>query len=133
MKQLISSLAHCGTRQGDGLKHFKASAGEWVEGRGYSKKRLLGPGFLPRAVDLVQENRFRKGASVPPHYHKVQTEVFYVLAKGSIIIGGTWLSLEPGDIAVCEPGEVHEIPTVEEDFGFVVLKLDYREDDTVWL
>lgn len=104
-----------------------------MEGKGYTKKRLLGPGFLPRAVDLVQEVRFKKGSAVPPHYHRVQTEVFYVLGKGSIIIGGTLLSLEAGDIVVCEPGEVHETPTAEKDFDFLVLKLDYQEDDTVWL
>lgn len=104
-----------------------------MQGRGYTKKRLLGKGFLPRSVDLVQEVRFKKGSAVPPHYHGTQTEVFYVLGRGSIIIGGAVLSLEQGDIAICEPGEVHETPAAEEDFGFLVLKLDYREDDTVWL
>ncbi|WP_019177280.1 cupin domain-containing protein [Methanomassiliicoccus luminyensis] len=115
------------------MKHFRASSGEWVEGKGYRKKRLLGQGFLPKNVDLVQEVRFRRGEAVPPHYHKVQTEVFYVLGRGSFVVSGTRLSLEPGDIVVCEPGEVHETPAAEEDFGFLVLKVDYRDDDTVWL
>lgn len=115
------------------MKHFKAGADNWVEGRGYVKKRLMGHDLLPREVDLVQEVRFKKGSSVPSHYHRVQTEVFYVLGKGSVIINGTLLVLEAGDVVVCEPGEVHETPTVVDDFGFLVLKLDYREDDTVWL
>jgi quercetin dioxygenase-like cupin family protein len=113
------------------MRHIKASE-EWEQGKGYRKRRL-GRGPFPRTVDLVQEVRFRKGEVVPPHYHRVQTEYFYVLAKGSITIDGKKVDAEPGDLIVCEPGEVHGIPLVENDFGFLVMKIDYREDDTVWL
>jgi quercetin dioxygenase-like cupin family protein len=114
------------------MRHIRAS-GPWRRGRGYDKRKLLGDELLPRCIDLLQEVRFKKGDTVAPHYHRVQTEVFYVLAKGSITIDGQEVEANPGDLIVCEPGEVHGMPHVEEDFGFLVMKIDYREDDTVWL
>jgi quercetin dioxygenase-like cupin family protein len=115
------------------MEHYRAADRSWEQGKGYTKRRLLGEEILPRQIDLVQEVRFEKGSTVPPHYHKVQTEVFFVLGKGSITIDGQRVDAEPGDVIVCEPGEVHGMPLVEDDFGFLVMKIDYRDDDTVWL
>jgi quercetin dioxygenase-like cupin family protein len=115
------------------MRHYKASDRPWEQGKGYQKKRLLAGDILPKKVDLVQEVRFSKGSSVPLHYHRVQTEIFYVLGRGSININGRDIAAEPGDIIVCEPGDVHGNPRIDEDFGFLVMKVDYREDDTVWL
>lgn len=80
----------------------------------------------------MQEVRFSKGATVPPHYHRVQTEIFYALSAGSITIDGREVRMGRGDMVVCEPGERHGMPLVEEDFAFLVIKIDYRDDDTVW-
>ncbi|MDW5562795.1 MAG: cupin domain-containing protein [Methanomassiliicoccus sp.] len=115
------------------MRKFSAAEGAWEQGRGYCKRRMVLEGVLPQEVDLLQEVRFRKGDTVPPHYHRIQTEVFFVLARGSITIDDTRVDAEAGDIIVCEPGEVHGMPLVEADFGFMVMKIDYREDDTVWL
>ncbi|MBI0583924.1 MAG: cupin domain-containing protein [Methanomassiliicoccus sp.] len=115
------------------MKHFRASDTEWEQGQGYRKRKVFLEGVLPRPVDFLQEVRFRKGATVPMHYHRVQTEIFFVLAPGSITIDGVAVDAEAGDVIVCEPGEVHGMPLVEEDFGFLVMKIDHREDDTVWL
>jgi quercetin dioxygenase-like cupin family protein len=114
------------------MKHLRADELGWIEGLGYRKKRLLDSAPLPAEVSLLQEVRFTKGSTVPPHYHRVQTEIFYALAPGSITIDGREVRLDRGDVAVCEPGEMHSMPLVEEDFAFLVLKIDYREDDTVW-
>ncbi len=114
------------------MKHICAADADWIEGQGYRKKRLLRSWSLPVEVSLVQEVRFAKGATVPPHYHKVQTEIFYALAPGSITIDGREVRMDRGDMVVCEPGEVHGMPLVEEDFAFLVMKIDYRDDDTVW-
>jgi len=119
--------------QGDRTRKFKAADAAWEHGDGYRKRKLSTEGALPRVVDLLQEVRFRKGDAVPPHFHGTQTEIFYVLGRGSITIDGIKVAADPGDIIVCEPGEVHGMPEIEEDFGFLVMKIDYREDDTVWL
>lgn len=115
------------------MQVFRAKDLDWEQGLGYRKRKMHLEGVLPRQVDFLQEVRFKKGATVPPHYHKVQTEVFFVLARGSITIDGERVDAEAGDVIVCEPGEVHGMPLVEEDFGFLVMKIDHREDDTVWL
>jgi quercetin dioxygenase-like cupin family protein len=114
------------------MKHIRAIDSEWVEGRGYRKAKLLDSSPLPAEVSRVQEVRFSKGATVPPHYHRVQTEIFYALSAGSITIDGREVRMGRGDMVVCEPGEMHGMPLVEEDFAFLVIKIDYRDDDTVW-
>jgi quercetin dioxygenase-like cupin family protein len=114
------------------MKHFRPTK-NWEEGQGYFKRKLLGDELFPLSIDMLQENRFKKGESVPAHYHKVQTEIFYVLAPGKITISDETIEVNKSDIVVCEPGEVHSIPTVKEEFGFLVLKVDYHSDDTVWL
>jgi len=115
------------------MRHLRAGERQWEEGPGYRKRRLIDDAPLPAEVSLVQEVRFPKGASVPDHLHRVQTEVFVALAPGTIIVGGEEVRMAAGDVVVCEPGEVHSVPPVEGAFGFLVLKIDYREDDTEWL
>jgi quercetin dioxygenase-like cupin family protein len=115
------------------MRKLRAKDRAWEQGQGYQKRKLLLEGVLPQQVDFLQEVRFRKGATVPPHYHRIQTEIFFVLAKGSITIDGIRVDAEAGDVIVCEPGEVHGMPLVEEDFGFLVMKIDHRNDDTIWL
>ena len=115
------------------MRKYRALDMAWEQGQGYRKRKMLLEGVLPHQLDFLQEVRFRKGETVPPHYHRRQTEIFFVLARGSITINGARVDAEAGDVIVCEPGEVHGMPLVEEDFGFLVIKINYREDDTVWL
>ncbi|NLK26063.1 MAG: cupin domain-containing protein [Euryarchaeota archaeon] len=115
------------------MRYHSSAERPWQNGRGYRKRRLLEDFPLPAEVSLVQEVQFKKGDAMPPHLHKVQTEVFYALAPGSITIDGIDVRMGRGDILICEPGEVHGMSLVEEDFCFLVLKIDYCEDDTVWL
>jgi len=115
------------------MKHLHVDDRDWQEGKGYRKKRLLDSAPLPAEVSFIQEVRFSKGSTIPAHYHRTQTEIFYVLARGSMVINDEEIRMEAGDVVVCEPGEVHGMPLVEEDFAFLVMKIDHREDDTVWL
>lgn len=115
------------------MKHFKCDESGWIEGRGYRKKKLPVSNALPAEVNFIQEVRFSKGSSMPDHYHKKQTEIFYALASGYMIINDSEIMISQGDVIVCEPGDVHGIPEIKTDFGFLVLKIDYEENDTVWL
>lgn len=133
MKALRSWTRRSGTWQSEAMQVFRAADFDWEQGAGYRKRKLRLDGVLPQKVDFIQEVRFKKGATVPPHYHRTQTEVFFVLAKGSITIDGVRIDAEAGDVIVCGPGEVHGMPLVEDDFGFMVMKIDYKDDDTVWL
>ncbi|WP_400209009.1 cupin domain-containing protein [Candidatus Methanomassiliicoccus intestinalis] len=115
------------------MKHFASNEVDWITGRGYRKKKLLTDTPLPAQVDLLQEVRFSQGSSMPDHYHQQQTEIFYALADGHIFINGDKIMLAQGDILVCEPGDVHGISEITKDFGFLVLKVNYDENDTIWL
>jgi quercetin dioxygenase-like cupin family protein len=120
------------TLAGEDVKHYRSSD-QWEQGLGYLKRKMPLDGVLPHQVDLLQEVRFSAGATIPMHYHQVQTEIFFVLAPGSITIDGTVIDAQAGDVIVCEPGEVHGMPRVQKDFAFLVMKIDYRDGDTVWL
>lgn len=90
-------------------------------------------GTLPHQIDLLEEIRLKAGEIVPFHLHRNQTEIFFLLAPGSITINGAVMEAQGGDVIVCEPGEVHGMPLIENDFGLLVLKIDYDSDDTIWL
>ncbi len=77
--------------------------------------------------------RFREGERVPLHFHHEQTEIFYFLGGGSLIINDERLNLEEGDTVVCAPSDVHGVPPVEREFSILVIKLDYEDDDTRWM
>ncbi len=115
------------------MKVIRSSEKEWIEGQGYHKKVLLDGKLLEKPEVLVQQVIFHKGDSIPPHFHKSQTEIFFVLDSGSITINEEYIEVGKGDIVVCEPGEIHGMPKIKTEFSFLVLKIDYQEDDTVWL
>jgi quercetin dioxygenase-like cupin family protein len=115
------------------MREIRSKEIDWSPGSGYEKKVLLTDDSVVPPKTILQQVRFRKGESVPPHYHEVQTEAFYFLQKGTIIIEGVRHDMDPGDILVCEPGEIHMTPEVQEDFSIIVLKIDFEHDDTVWL
>ena len=115
------------------MREIRAGVIDWISGEGYEKKVLLEDDSTSPPGTILQQVRFRRGEKVPPHYHKRQTEAFYFLEKGAISIEGVRHDMDPGDILVCEPGEVHETLEVQEDFTIIVLKMDFEHDDTVWL
>jgi quercetin dioxygenase-like cupin family protein len=115
------------------MREIRSKEIDWLRGSGYEKKVLLTDDSVSPPKAILQQVRFRKGESVPPHYHEVQTEAFYFLQNGALSIEGVRHDMGPGDILVCEPGEVHETPEVQEDFSIIVLKINFEHDDTVWL
>lgn len=114
------------------MREIRSGKIEWITGKGYDKRVLLSDETVTPPKTLLQQVRFKRGESVPPHYHNIQTEAFYFLSPGTISIDGTIYEMEEGDVLVCEPGEVHEVPRVNDDFSIIVLKIDFEHDDTVW-
>lgn len=115
------------------MREIRSRGIDWVSGSGYEKKVLLTDESVFPPKTILQQVRFNKGERVPPHYHMVQTEAFYFLEKGAICVEGVRHDMDPGDVLVCEPGEVHETPEARESFSIIVLKIDFEHDDTVWL
>jgi quercetin dioxygenase-like cupin family protein len=114
------------------MKHFKHEAAKVVPGEGYTKKVLLDESALGIPGSFIQEVEFRKGDVVRQHHHAVQTEIFYALDEAPFVINGQKLTMSPGDIVVCEPGDVHGNPVITNDFRILVLKVGFRENDIYW-
>lgn len=66
-----------------------------------------------------------KGERWPPHYHKIATEINYLL-KGRMIIQGQ--ELIRGDVFIIEPMEVAD-PTFKEDCEVIVVKVPSIQND----
>jgi mannose-6-phosphate isomerase-like protein (cupin superfamily) len=66
-----------------------------------------------------------KGEQWPAHYHKIATEINYII-RGSMTINGTLLSR--GDVFVLEPYEV-AVPEFLEDCELIVVKTASVVDD----
>ena len=114
------------------MRLIKAREGRLVEGKGYSKKVLLTSEHIGLAGTLLQEVSFLPGEKVPCHHHSVQTEIIYALTEVRFEINGKEVILRPGDIIICEPGDHHGNPHIPFEMRILVLKIDYREDDTIW-
>jgi quercetin dioxygenase-like cupin family protein len=114
------------------MKHLKHDSATVVPGKGYLKRVLIDEKALGIPGSFIQEVEFRKGDVVRQHHHRFQTEIFYALDEAPFLINGSMVTMSPGDILVCEPGDVHGNPIIPNDFRILVLKVDYRENDIVW-
>ncbi len=112
---------------------YRSGRTPWIEGKGYWKRPLATSEELGLDNGLLQEVEFTPGQSVPLHYHKTTKEVFIALSQASFMINGEEVVMEPNDVLVCEPGDVHGNPTIEKPTRILVLKLEFDPEDTVWL
>ena len=117
------------------MKHITGAEGQWQQGRGYSKKVLLGEALLASPGALVQLVEIAPRSAVAEHYHDHCTEVFHVTGgRGTVVIDGRTVELEVGDTLVCHPGEVHSTRNDgDAPFGYVVFKTNARSGDLHWV
>jgi len=113
------------------MRVFRASEATWEASDGYSKRLRLGGLDLP--FSYMQEVELKKGKGVPPHRHERQTEIFYFLSPGTLIVNGERLEMFAQDVIVCEPGDVHEVPPPPDPFTLLVIKVGHEGEDTIWL
>jgi quercetin dioxygenase-like cupin family protein len=115
------------------MRLYRSGRIPWVEGKGYWKRPLITEEELGLPNAFLQEVTFDQGQSVPLHHHKKTKEIFIALDPGHFLINGEDVAMEPNDVLICEPGDVHGNATMERAFRILVLKLDFDPDDTVWL
>lgn len=117
------------------MKFVKISKKKWLQRQGYSKKILLTEEDLKSKGNLVQIVRNKAHTEIKPHYHKEMIEIYHILKGNAIIFcGDTRVRAQPGDTLLCEPGEVHGVDNdKDEDFQFVVFKINAKDDDMVWV
>jgi mannose-6-phosphate isomerase-like protein (cupin superfamily) len=106
---------------------------EWIEGKGYKKRILARETELGRG-NTVQIVRIGPGQEVKPHYHKQQTELFYILGGEALLsIAEKEFKAGPGDVYLCRPTDVHAVKNSgTEDFELLVVKTGWKEGDAYW-
>ncbi|MBM4237189.1 MAG: cupin domain-containing protein [Euryarchaeota archaeon] len=116
------------------MKLLQRENSQWRSGLGYEKRVLVGRELFGDVGTLLQEVRFRKGEKVPFHYHTIQTEVFFALDEIDFVVNGNEVHLKPGDMLVCEPGDVHGRSEAGRGGSILVLKLNFPGDDDIhWI
>lgn len=115
------------------MKLLRSADREWTEGKGYRKRPLATERELGIEGSFIQEVTFHPGESVPLHFHKRTKEVFIALDRALFQINGEQVVMEPEDVLICEPGDVHGNPVIERGFRILVVKVSYDPEDTVWL
>ena len=113
-----------------------AGSGETVQEVDYTKTIIFS------SDDFEEEGHLLQVVTVPPrtrqrlHFHREQTEVFYVLEGQAVIeLAGEEFLARPGDAFVCSPGDRHSLwNRSDEGFRLVVFKINIpEEDDTDWM
>ncbi len=116
------------------MRSFPRTGYKEVTGDGYLKRIVLDAADLGMKGTLLQEVQFKAGEKVAFHFHQVTREIFFCLqGPAPFVINGQPVVMEEGDCLVCEPGDVHGNPVIENDFRILVLKVRFKEQDTIWL
>ena len=117
------------------MKFVKSTEKKWLERRGYSKKILLTEEDLKSKGNIVQIVKNKPHTEIKPHYHNDMTEIYHVLKGNAIVFcGDTKVRAQSGDTLLCEPGEVHGLDNdTDNDFLFVVFKINANDEDMYWI
>ena len=116
-----------------GGKRVRLEPENWVERGSYRKCVLVS---VPGKGVLIQLVQVPAGKRVGEHYHTHQTEFYYILrGRAQLRIGEEVYLAERGDTYLCGAGEVHSVDNSagSEPFELLVVKLNYKEEDSVWL
>ena len=117
-------------------KYKPAGSGETIQEVDYSKTIIFSgddfqePGHLLQVVTVPPQTRQRL------HFHRQQTEVFFILeGQATIRLGSEDFLARPGDALVCNPGDEHRLwNQSDQGFRLAVFKINTPEaDDSVWL
>ncbi len=68
-----------------------------------------------------------------PHYHKLCTEIYYVLeGTGTLQLGADLIPVEPGTLVVIEPGTIHRLQS-DQGVRIMVIGVPALEPDDEYL
>lgn len=106
----------------------------WKKRFSYLKNVLFDEKILHQKGTKVQIIKFSPGTRIGPHFHKNVYEIFFITnGHGSIIFNGKKHKAKPGDIFLCQPGDVHEIiNNAKEELVIVIFKTNEKTSDIVW-
>jgi len=117
------------------MKFVKFTMEGWLERQGYSKKIVLNEKDLKSKGNIVQIVKNKAHTEIKPHFHKHMIEIYYIVKGNAVVFcGDSRIRTKPGDTLLCEPKEVHGLVNdTDEDFQFVVFKIDAKDEDMYWV
>ncbi|MBV6819534.1 cupin domain-containing protein [Rahnella sp. PD12R] len=94
------------------MKSFKASEmiGGWFVG-------AFNPAVLNTSACEVAVKNYSKGQYESKHFHKIATEVTYIISGEVMMCGKQW---GPGDIIVLTPGDITDFEALTDTVNVVV-------------
>ena len=97
----------------------------------YSKKILLNEQELASPWNLVQMIKIKAGETAKSHYHKIQTEIFYLLNEYWYrIVNGEEIHPKVWDILVIEPNDKHTVTNdTDHDYLYLAFKVNHVDND----
>ena len=107
----------------------------WQDRFDHQKTILFDENDFSSPGTKLQVIKFRPNGGIKPHYHRVRTEAFYILAgEGKIMLDGEMMNCVPVDYILCKPGIVHAFTnTGQEDFIIEVFRTnDPGDSDMLW-
>ena len=118
------------------MKYKKLASLEKDVRKDYVKRVIFHTDELPGEGHMVQEVTIPPETRQRAHYHRRQTEIFFILeGESDIHIDGRRISAGPGDAFVCSPGEEHFVHNRSRNpFRLLVMKIERPGDseDSVW-
>lgn len=107
----------------------------WKKIENYAKKVLLYDKDIKGKIEEIMVAKFNPGEGKEAHYHKIGTEIFYILeGGGKFIVNEKELKCYPGEIIICEPKDIHRVVNdTGKSFEFLVFKIKDRKDDTYFV
>ena len=116
------------------MKIFSREIQDWEQEQGYRRGILMPYGTPPDEDVQVQVTEIQSGDRIGLHRHFKQTEYIYVLnGTFTVLFPGSEADLEPGDLIVISPGELHGARNSSRlTSRFLTLKLHGAPDDTDW-
>ena len=117
------------------MKYVKLDEKTWLDRQGYSKKILLTENDLNSKGNIVQIVKNKAHTEIKPHYHGKMKEIYHIIKGNAIVFcGDIKVRTKPGDTLLCEPGEIHGLKNdTDQDFEFIVFKINAKEDDMYWV
>ncbi|HSA83987.1 MAG TPA: cupin domain-containing protein [Patescibacteria group bacterium] len=109
---------------------------EWQGRFDWQKAILFNEEDLEAKGSKMQVIKLQPGGVIEPHYHKVRTEVFYVLkGQGSILLNGDEFQSKEDDFFLCQPNTTHEFRnTGTDEFIVGIFRTnDPGDADMLWV
>ncbi len=113
------------------MKFVQSNSKQREDKKGYSKKIILNEEELNNPWSLVQQIKIKAWDTAASHFHKIQTEIFYLLDEnGYRIVNDEEIHPQAWDVLVIEPNDKHTVvANATTDYIYLAFKIKYDPND----